>query len=39
VVGEVTAKPAGMVIMSTSFGGDRVVDIMYDVLLPRICRR
>lgn len=37
VVGEVTAKPAGMVIMATSFGGDRVVDVMYDVLLPRIC--
>jgi hydrogenase expression/formation protein HypE len=37
VVGEVAAKPGGMVIMSTSFGGDRVVDVMYDVLLPRIC--
>jgi hydrogenase expression/formation protein HypE len=37
VVGEVTAKPGGMVIMATSFGGDRVVDVMYDVLLPRIC--
>ena len=37
VVGQVTAKPSGMVMMSTSFGGDRVVDVMYDVLLPRIC--
>jgi hydrogenase expression/formation protein HypE len=37
IIGEVVTKPAGMVIMTTSFGGDRVVDVLYDVMLPRIC--
>ncbi len=37
VVGEVTASPAGSVILTTSFGGDRIVDMLAGEQLPRIC--
>jgi len=37
IVGEVTAAPAGSVILSTAFGGDRVVDMLVGEQLPRIC--
>jgi hydrogenase expression/formation protein HypE len=37
IVGEVTAEPAGNVILSTAFGGDRVVDMLVGEQLPRIC--
>ena len=37
IVGEVTATPAGTVILSTSFGGDRIVDMLAGEQLPRIC--
>ena len=37
IVGEVTAEPAGSVILSTAFGGDRVVDMLFGEQLPRIC--
>ncbi len=37
VIGEIAAAPRGRVIMKTSFGGERVVDIPYGDLLPRIC--
>jgi len=37
IIGEVAAAPAGQVVMRTSFGGERVVDIPYGDLLPRIC--
>ncbi len=37
VIGEVQAKPAGHVILKTELGGERVVDIPYGDLLPRIC--
>jgi hydrogenase expression/formation protein HypE len=37
VVGEVTSGPAGTVILSTTFGGDRVVDMLAGEQLPRIC--
>ncbi len=36
-IGEVAANPPGMVILKTVFGGERVVDIPYGDLLPRIC--
>jgi hydrogenase expression/formation protein HypE len=37
IVGEVCASPAGNVILSTSIGGDRVVDMLVGEQLPRIC--
>lgn len=37
VIGEVRAGPAGLVVMATSFGGERVVDVLYGAHLPRIC--
>ncbi len=37
IVGEVTTEPAGSVILSTAFGGDRVVDMLVGEQLPRIC--
>ncbi len=37
VIGEVVAGPAGYVILRTSLGGERVVDLPYGDLLPRIC--
>jgi hydrogenase expression/formation protein HypE len=36
-IGEVAAAPPGTVILKTVFGGERVVDIPYGDLLPRIC--
>lgn len=36
-VGEVCASPAGMVVMETSFGGSRIVDMLVGEQLPRIC--
>lgn len=37
IVGEVCARPTGSVILSTMFGGDRVVDMLSGDQLPRIC--
>ena len=37
IVGEVTAAPAGSVILTTAFGGDRIVDMLAGEQLPRIC--
>ncbi len=37
IVGEITAEPAGRVILSTAFGGYRVVDVLVGEQLPRIC--
>jgi len=37
IVGEVTSAPAGSVILSTAFGGDRIVDMLVGEQLPRIC--
>jgi hydrogenase expression/formation protein HypE len=37
IIGEVTASPAGSVILSTTFGGDRIVDMLVGEQLPRIC--
>jgi hydrogenase expression/formation protein HypE len=36
-IGEVTERPAGVVVLRTSFGGERVVDVPYGDILPRIC--
>jgi hydrogenase expression/formation protein HypE len=37
IIGEVTREPASMVIMQTTFGGDRIVDMLVGEQLPRIC--
>ncbi|MBL4762857.1 MAG: hydrogenase expression/formation protein HypE [Gammaproteobacteria bacterium] len=37
IVGEVSAAPAKRVILATSFGGDRIVDMLVGEQLPRIC--
>ena len=37
IIGEVTASPAETVLMSTLFGGERIVDLLVGEQLPRIC--
>lgn len=37
VVGEVRAEPEGLVLLETSFGGSRIVDMLVGDPLPRIC--
>jgi hydrogenase expression/formation protein HypE len=37
VIGEVTKKHPGMVVMKTSAGGSRIVDMLSGAQLPRIC--
>jgi hydrogenase expression/formation protein HypE len=37
VIGEVREDPAGMVLLATTFGGTRVVDLLVGDPLPRIC--
>ncbi len=37
VIGEVTEQPAKMVVLQTSFGGERIVDLLLGEQLPRIC--
>ena len=37
VIGEVAAAPPGVVVLRTVFGGERVVDVPYGDILPRIC--
>lgn len=37
IIGEVTREPAGMVIMQSVFGGERIVDMLVGEQLPRIC--
>jgi hydrogenase expression/formation protein HypE len=37
VIGEVRQAPAGMVVMATRFGGDRLIDMLVGDQLPRIC--
>jgi hydrogenase expression/formation protein HypE len=36
-IGEVTERPAGMVVLQTGFGGERIVDMLVGEQLPRIC--
>jgi hydrogenase expression/formation protein HypE len=37
IIGEVTAEPAGVVVLHTGFGGQRIVDMLVGEQLPRIC--
>lgn len=37
IIGEVTREHAGMVVMQTTFGGERIVDMLAGEQLPRIC--
>ena len=37
IIGEVTREPVGMVVMQTTFGGERIVDMLVGEQLPRIC--
>jgi hydrogenase expression/formation protein HypE len=37
VIGEVVAQPAGIVVLHTGFGGQRIVDMLVGEQLPRIC--
>ncbi|HTW90016.1 MAG TPA: hydrogenase expression/formation protein HypE [Candidatus Binataceae bacterium] len=37
IIGQVVEQPAGMVLMKTSVGGTRVVDVLFGEQLPRIC--
>jgi hydrogenase expression/formation protein HypE len=37
IIGEVTDTPIGKVLMKTSFGSTRVVDVLSGEMLPRIC--
>ena len=37
VIGEVLGEPGGCVVVKTPFGGERVLDLPYGDLLPRIC--
>lgn len=36
-IGDVTERPAGMVVLRTGFGGERIVDMLVGEQLPRIC--
>jgi hydrogenase expression/formation protein HypE len=37
IIGDVRAEPAGLVLLETAFGGNRVVDMLVGDPLPRIC--
>jgi hydrogenase expression/formation protein HypE len=37
IIGEVTAEPAGKVLMKTDIGGTRIVHMLVGEMLPRIC--
>ena len=37
IIGEVVESPEGVVVMNTSFGGGRIVDLLVGEQLPRIC--
>lgn len=37
IIGSVVASPQGKVILSTGFGGDRIIDMLVGEQLPRIC--
>ena len=37
IIGEVVAEPAGMVILRSLVGGERVVTMLAGEQLPRIC--
>ena len=37
IVGEVSATPAGLVVLTSSIGGERLLDMPLGEELPRIC--
>ena len=37
IIGEVAEQPAGVVVLHTEFGGQRIVDMLVGEQLPRIC--
>ncbi len=37
MIGEVREQPAGAVLVTTSYGGTRIVDMLVGDPLPRIC--
>jgi hydrogenase expression/formation protein HypE len=37
IIGEVIERPAGVVVLETGFGGERIVDMLVGEQLPRIC--
>jgi hydrogenase expression/formation protein HypE len=37
LIGEVAARPEGIVVLETGFGGQRIVDMLVGEQLPRIC--
>ena len=37
VIGEMAAEPEGIVVLRTTFGGTRIVDMLVGDPLPRIC--
>jgi len=37
IIGEVAEEPAGVVVLHTAFGGQRIVDMLVGEQLPRIC--
>jgi hydrogenase expression/formation protein HypE len=37
IIGEVKAEPQGIVVLTTAFGGTRIVDLLVGEQLPRIC--
>jgi hydrogenase expression/formation protein HypE len=37
VIGDIRAEPQGIVVLRTSFGGTRIVDMLVGDPLPRIC--
>lgn len=37
IIGEVVAEPKGLALLSTVFGGERIVDMLVGEQLPRIC--
>jgi hydrogenase expression/formation protein HypE len=37
VIGAIRAEPSGLVLLETSFGGSRIVDMLVGDPLPRIC--
>jgi hydrogenase expression/formation protein HypE len=37
IIGRVTDKAAGRVILNTGFGGTRIVDVLVGEQLPRTC--
>jgi hydrogenase expression/formation protein HypE len=37
IIGQVTAEPRGRVLLKTSLGSTRIVDMLAGEMLPRIC--